>query len=495
MPDYDVVIDKSVDTFLSDTGYLNVPWTSSKLFVSEGATLSQSPLDSATFLYIVDLIIGENSTGTAILKTGYLSITKPDFDLILVTAGSPVPDDTVFPAGPDLTLVTLTQNTGVLEGRSVVRLEWTVPTFNDPFTQIVCVATGGTQTADLTFDPIVSDSEKIFEVLSPTSFTTKTTDPFTKDQDVLQVLDSLPYVAGDIIEVNDGINRGFYEISSVGAGELTVTSRCGVVAGFNASADVVKVNVSVKTRGTDYTINYGIGQLTLISGHFTNGNTVASIYAPTLTDLNHLELYRVYGDHALPPRAGYSKVTKEDLTLYGAVVVDDNLDKYAMSYVETLPPSQNGRTWTYYLLAIDSSTYSNSSWASTVMVETVPSIPKSISARVGNAKVLLNWHPVTGGSDQNTDGFNVYRVQGPTFVESACIKVNTGLVNKTLAEFEDGSENVINRRPSGEVPYPINGYVYSYKIEAEDTLTEWDVGTKNQDSETGVANYTASKTP
>jgi hypothetical protein len=215
-----------------------------------------------------------------------------------------------------------------------------------------------------------------------------------------------------------------------------------------------------------------------------------------LQDLDHFELYRVPGDLTVVPTVGHSLVTKDAvLAATGVVLVHNAIPRTDSYYAEEMSSSTNGANWSYYLFSVDASVNANSSWAEAVLVETIPSIPQNPGATVGNNRVFLEWDALIGGTNLNTDGFNVYRVDGSVFLDSACIKVNNIIISKLTPEFEDSANNHINRRPNSEVMHPQNGYIYSYKIESEDTITDWDVGTKNEDIETGAHVYTASKVP
>jgi len=187
-------------------------------------------------------------------------------------------------------------------------------------------------------------------------------------------------------------------------------------------------------------------------------------------------------------------VTRDALVVYpGLVTVSDAIPPGNTNWTETLDSSQNGKTWTYYLFAVDSNVTPNISRASSAMFETIPSIPQNPAASVSSNNVELAWDALPG-SETNTDGFNVFRCVGPVFTDSACYLVNSSLIIKTTPIFEDGPHNHTNRRPNSEVPFPQNGYVYSYKLESEDSVTAWLTGTKNADAETGAAQLTASKT-
>ena len=496
MPNFDITVDGSIDTLAAMPGYQNVPWTTDNVYVSEAATLSQTITDTLGYLYVVDIILGENSTNTALVKTGFLSITKPNFDLILVPATGPAPTDVVCPSAPSLTLVTITQETDDPFGRSLTRLEWTIPTTSELNPQVLGVATGAPQTFDFNFDPVVSGSERIVEISGVIGPTTLTNNIFSFSQNIISVANSTGFSAGDYIELIDMSTRGYYKIASVSSGKLTVETRCNVLSGFSSGATVSKVAVVVKTNGIDYTVNYLVGSVQILAGQFTPGKYIASFVQPVLQDLDHFELYRVPGDMPVTPTLGHSDITKDAvLAASGVVIVNDAIPRIDSFYADEMTSDTNGENWTYYLFSVDSSMNSNTSWASSVLVETIPSIPQNPGVTVGNNRVFLEWDALRGFTDLNTDGFNIYRVDGPVFLDASCIKVNSILISKLTPEFEDSANNMINRRPNSEVMHPQNGYIYSYKIESEDTITDWDVGTKNEDIETGLHVYTATKVP
>lgn len=494
MADFDVVIDKTVDQFLTDPSYVNTPFTNDDIFVSEGATLSQSPSETADYLYAVDVTLGENSTGTAVTKEGYLDLTKPGFTLFL-TLGGPAPADVLSPAVVVLGTITARQDNTVAEGRSEMTVSWIIPTTSEAYSQRVGPASGTAQSFDLTFDPIEVDSETVIEVTGYAGASTTITADFTKDQNILQVASTLGFSIGDCVEVEGGGERRYYEVDDIVVGGLVLTIECNVSAGFTTGATVKSVTIFVKTKTTDYTMDYSLGILTLVAGQFTPGNDVSSIYTPILQDLDHFELYRVNGNEIVNPLAGYSRVTRDAVLAAPSVItVDDAITSVSVNYADLLDVNQNGETRTYYLFASDSSITPNYSAASAVMVETIPSVPQNPGVVLSDSRVELSWNSLGVTHDENTDGFNIYRSIGSVFDAAACLKVNSILIPLGTQYFDDSDFNTVNRRPAVEVPYPQNGSTYSYKIESEDTETEWDIGTKNEDSETGSAQLTASKT-
>jgi hypothetical protein len=248
--------------------------------------------------------------------------------------------------------------------------------------------------------------------------------------------------------------------------------------------------VTQLTLTTDFTINTATGQITLVNGQTSSGSEIALEYSVTLEDLGGFKMYRIPGTNPVASPADYTTVTG----YAGVVTVDDAITAVSTQEVEVTSAAENGETWTYYLFAHDDESSPNYSYADQIYVETIPSVPDGLGKTVGDAQVILDWTAFPGGSDANTDGVNVYRDDGATFEDATCKIVNSTLIPKATTTFDDSVNNVSNRRPSGEVAYPVNGSTYAYKIESEDTTTAWTTGTKNQDSESGAAVTTAAKT-
>ena len=205
----------------------------------------------------------------------------------------------------------------------------------------------------------------------------------------------------------------------------------------------------------------GRTEINLYWSHGSGGGTI-----------DHHELYRIPGNLPLPVGSDYATVTG-----YGGVVlVDDTLTFDAEATSEILPQAASGETWTYYLFACGAT---ENSTCDAVMVETITTIPQTLTVGdIGDRKVRLNW-AVAG--DDNLDGYNVYRCDGGSFDPATCVQVNSVLV--TSGVFLDGAANTTNRRPVGEVPLPVNGQSYAYKVESEDQTTSWTTGTQNQSAD------------
>lgn len=494
MADYDVTANQTVDAFiLSNPGYNNTQFTLDQIFVSEAATLSQTVAEIEATLYVTNLILGENSTGTAIIKQGYVDFPKPGFTLYLVP-GVPAPVDVVAPAAAGLTAATATQNTDVVLGRTVVTILWDPVLTCEALSEDLGPASGSAQTIDLVYEPVLVASETVLEITGTGATSTTLDEPFDQTHDILRTVSSVGFLVGDYIYVDDGSSRRYYEISDINGNEITVTTECNLDGGFAAGADVQQVTALVKTSGVDYAMDYVLGSVSLVAGQFTPGNEVVILYTPMIQDLDHFEIFRVDGDLPVTPSVGHSLVTRDDVLADPTVVtVDLSIASTALSYSDTAGATENGETRTYYLFAADAETSPNYSKASGVMVETIPTVPQEPVVTVGDSQVEIAWDGLVLGTDDNTDGFNIYRCDGDTFVPATCIRVNDILIHRSTPLFDDSIGNVTNRRPPAEVPYPVNGQIYTYRIEAEDTDTAWDIGTKNADVETGVAQPVASK--
>lgn len=495
---FDITTSQTVDEFLANNPlYVNAPWTRDIIFVSEGATLSQTSSETTEALYAVDLHLGENSTGTAIVKTGFVHFTKPGFSLILTHATAPVQPDSLAPLPMNLSVVTAWQDiTSTSQGRTVVTLNWTIPEYdelvNDKFT-----ATGSTQALSTSFAPVRSQSETVYEITGYLSSggATVLSYPFLDDQDLIEVADPSGFSAGQVVELDDLSGHvWFYRVLGVSGNVIQLNTRCNFHSGFPQGSTVKTVNSILRTRNTDYVLDYSFGQLNLLAGRFGAGNHVLVVYQPILIDLSHYDILRVPGDNPIQPKKGYTKITREDVTSFpGHKLLTNNLVGAATSYSEITLPIENGQTWTYYLFANDNKTPVNRSWAVSIMVELIPSIPQGIDASVGDNQVFLSWDNLPIVSDLNTNGFNVYRCEGPTFIPLNAYRLNTQLIPRHTPFFSDSRENDTNRRHWTVVPTPKNGVEYSYRIESEDSDTSWDVGTKNEDAETGAAVLTAIK--
>ena len=384
--------------------------------------------------------------------------------------------------------VTATQdtNTGAIpQGRTTITLNWTAPTLNERLPgEFLGVADGTAQQFETSYDPISgSPGHELYEVTALTAGTTLAV-AAARGDNVINVADATGIVADDWVQLEEGGQIEYAKVLSVNVNALTLYHRLRIHASWTTSATVKEATVTLKTITTDYTINLTTGVVDLVAGQFTNTNDVFIEYSVTLQDLDHYEVYRIPGSFPVSEPATYS-----DVTGHGSVVtVDAAVGSGATSDQDVLTASENGETWTYYIFAIDDEASANTSLADAVEVETFPTIPQNLGKTTGDAQIILSWDAIT---DTNFDGINVFRDDGLTFEAATAIQANSALVTGT--SFDDSSANGSNRVTSGTLPYPVNGNAYSYKIEAEDTTTNWTTGTVNQ-SQGQAAQLTASKT-
>lgn len=406
-----------------------------------------------------------------------------------------VPTDTLSPKPPTVGTVNGTQSTsGEAKGKSVITINWTIPTENELVTELLGVATGSAQNLESRFDPIVAASEIVYEVTDQSPGGGGSTTLFvaaTKDDDKITVTLATDFAVGEWIQIDEGAETHYYKIAAINSSVFDLTSRINVDGGFTTSATVKEVTVSAaKSDPTDYSLADPTGVFSLESGQFTNTNHVIVQYTTTLQDLGHFELYRVAGNKTVSPSAGHSKVTIDAVIAATEVVVENNIADDTTQYAETLTASENGNSWTYYLFASDDETSSNDSFAMEhdgsegLFIEMLPGIPQSLSTTVGDEKVVLSWSDIQAGSENdNANGYNVLRDDGNTFEDSTSEIVNSSLIAVTggsSVSFEDSIYNVTNRVDVGTLAYPVNGSSYSYKVESEDTATSWATGTYNE---------------
>ena len=402
-----------------------------------------------------------------------------------------VPTDTLAPKPITLGTTFGTQLTsGEPKGKSQITLNWTIPTENELVTEFLGTATGAAQTLESRFDPLVA-GYVVYEITDQAPVgggSTTLSAAASKDDNVIIVADATNFATGDWIQIAEGSVKQYYKISAVSGTSLTLTGRINELNGFTTAATVKEVTVLQKTETTDYTVDTTTGVFTLVAGQFTASNDVALEYTTTLQDLDHFEIYRVPGSNPVTASAGHSFITRDAVLAFtGVVTVDALVAATSTSYVDTLTAAENGTTWTYYIFAVDNETSPNISEGKFVDVELFPTIPQSLSTQVGENSVTVSWDSVktAGNNDANTDGYNVYRVDGATFIDSSANKLNVSLIAVGTAgskvSFVDGSGNS-NRVASGTVAFPVNGQSYSYKVESVDSVTGWTVGTQNASS-------------
>ncbi len=386
-----------------------------------------------------------------------------------------VPTDLLPPAPPVIGTVTAIQNTStgaVPQGRTLVTLNWTIPTENVPIGgEYVGNSTGGADVFDLLYTPVTPASYSVYEVTAYAGLDTTLSADVHINEDSLTLASATGLEADDWVELIDGDLREYNQVDSVDG--LIISLKNQIRSGtFTAATSTVKeVTVSLKTAPTDYAMDLDNGQITMVDGHATEDNPIFVAYTAVLQDLDHFELYRIPGDLPLTPPVTQAVV----VGVPGCVTVDDAISPSLNTLDEQLAATDNGKTWTYYLFAADDEALVNYSMGAGVMVETIPTIPQGFHKHVGDSRIVLNWDAIL---DDNVDGVNVYRTDGSVFDPTNARKVNSAPVEDT--QFDDSVLNETNRVAEGAVPFPINGGLYTYKIEAQDTVSEWDTGTRNQ---------------
>ena len=160
----------------------------------------------------------------------------------------------------------------------------------------------------------------------------------------------------------------------------------------------------------------------------------------------------------------------------GIVTVNNNVSKTATQLIDTMVDTENGQNWTYYVFVLDDETTPNASAAAAVMGETLPGVPQTVTKEVGENRAKVAWAQVV---NDLVNGYNVYRCVG-SWIDANAVKLNSALI--TTLNFEDSALNVTNRVAAGVAAFPVNGTVYVYKVESEDTATSWTTGVTNPQS-------------
>jgi hypothetical protein len=412
-----------------------------------------------------------------------------------------VPTDLLPPGKPSLigSAQQAFQQNSVAHGRSVVTIAWSPPTTNETIGgEVLGVADGLAQNLETTYDPVEA-GEEVYEMSNygggGRGDTTLAANAFPKAKSVT-VTDPANFAIGDWVQLDDGVNREYAKIASIAASVLTFEQRLLCCASFfPATTTTVKEATAVlKTGGgTDYTLTAFTGEVAIVAGQFTASNDISIRYTTTVQDLDGFTLIR---NPALLTDTSYEAVSVEG----SSVLVSDAIASGATSHADTLTAAENGEDWYYYLYAQDDETVPNRSEVAVggpLLVETIPSIPQNLTASPGDEAVILGWDTLgPGGSDTNVDGYNVYRNSGATLDPPNLDKLNAVLVPTGTLEFKDSQAGIddTSRVGSGAVPLPVNGQLYTYVIETEDSTTAWTTGTQNQSN--GVAaQLTASKTP
>jgi hypothetical protein len=412
-----------------------------------------------------------------------------------------VPTDLLPPGKPSLigsAQQAFQQNT-VTHGRTVVTIAWTPPTTNETIGgEVLAEADGLAQSLETVYDPVEA-GEEVYEMSNygggGRGDTTLAANAFPKDKSVT-VTDPANFTVGDWVQLDDGVNREYAKISGIAASVLTFEQRLLCCPSFfpATTTTVKEVDAVLKTGGgTDYTLTAFTGEVEIVAGQFTASNDITIRYTTTVQDLDGYTLIR---NPALLTDTAYEAVSVDG----DSVLVSSSIVAGATSHADTLAASENGESWYYYLYAQDDETVPNRSEVAVggpLLVETIPSIPQSLSASPGDQSVVLSWNSLgPGASDTNVDGYNVYRNSGATLDPPNLNKLNASLVPTGTLEFKDNQDGIddASRVGSGSVSLPTNGQLYTYVIEAEDSTTTWTTGTQNQSN--GVAaQLTASKTP
>ena len=380
------------------------------------------------------------------------------------------------------------------KGKTRITLNWTAPTRNEFIGgELLKNPDGSPDLADgaadalheTQFDPIAAGSFTVYERTAASVSVKTLTASAVHGQRVINIGTPVPadIIAGARITVDDGVanKEEYVEVKAVNTltGDITLVD--GLFYPHASGAAVKQVTISAKTLATHYSLELSTGVLTELAGGFTAGNRIIIRYQATLQDLDHYELYRV------PGNAPVSMPTKANvLAASGVAAVSSAIPSTATSFQDPTPlDPDNGKDFTYYLFCMDDQGNA-SNLNSEVMtqnphlafVELIPTVPQNLAAEVSSNKVVVSWDAV---SDQNTNGYNIFRAPGSTFDPAQALKVNSALISKGTGRvsFDDSASNVSNRRPAGEVQYPQDGQTYSYKVEAEDTTTYWTDGTAN----------------
>ena len=380
------------------------------------------------------------------------------------------------------------------KGKTRITLNWAAPAKNeiiggellklpDDSPSLAQGSAGATHEAQ--FDPIEAGSYTVFERTGLSASQTTLSASTLHGQRKVNVQTPVPadIVADAWVVIDPGIagKEEYLQVKSVNAGTGEVVFKDGLFFDHASGAAVKQVTLATKTEATHYTLDKPTGVLTEQAGGFTAGNRIVVKYQTTLQDLGHYELYRA------PGNAPVAVPTKANVLAAGGVqTVDAAILVSATSKQDaSLADADDGKDFTYYLFAVDTagnaSNLSNDVMTANshlVFVETVPTVPQALATQVSSNKVLVSWQ---AAADPNANGYNVFRCDGSSFDPNAAVKVNSSLVAKGsgTASFDDSADNSANRRPPGEVPYPVDGQTYSYKVETEDTTTFWTDGTSN----------------
>src|SRR3989344_2387038 len=396
-----------------------------------------------------------------------------------------VPFDVDTPQAAKFTELSIMQDSGAPKGSSIVTLNWDLPQFNEPIAgEFLGVADGSAQTFETLFDPIDALSYTIQEVAGPFGGAGRGDTTLllgaAEGQNRLTVVLNVNFHPGDAVRVQEGVKIEYFVVSSIDGSDIVLASNISMVSGFSAGALVQEAQgVTPKIPVTDFSIALPSGVIDLVPGQFTPAAEVIIAYQSELQDLDHLEVYRLPGSDPVTDTSRSNVLAQS-----GLVVIDNALIPTSVQVIDTLVEDENGENWTYYIYAVDDESSPNVSAADSVVVETIPTIPQNLIKQVSENQVKIFWDFLPVTSDSNTDGFNVYRSDGPVFDTSTAVRVNTTVIPSTTPFFDDSAGNGVNRRPISEVAIPVNGNEYTYRIESIDSVTSWDVGTENESAET-----------
>jgi hypothetical protein len=258
------------------------------------------------------------------------------------------------------------------------------------------------------------------------------------------------------------------------SGEVLVASFSGsqtvVETDYDPLATFTIFGAGATISPSSYTMDSATGLVTLNADAANATDEITIDYTTTLSDLDGYVLLRVKGGSETFTDHG------DIVGQSGAVTVSDSLASGATSTVETLTASENGESHVYYLFALDDESSPNYSDADLVAVDTIPTIPQNLAKTVSENKVVLSWDEVT---DDNCDGYNIYRNDGASLDQSALEQLNSSIIAAGSPTFDDSADNSSNRVSEGTVAYPGNGSSYTYVVESEDTTSVWTTGTVN----------------
>jgi hypothetical protein len=330
----------------------------------------------------------------------------------------------------------------------------------------------------LRYAPVLNlPSLRIHEVVNidPSLYNTSLSLGAALRNDVVYVANSSGLSVDDFIRIGNLASKYFIgKIKAINSSEVILYSPLGST--IPAGEEVAKITTVERTLGVDYSVDLISGEVNLLPGNLTDNNKLIAEYISEFTP-EFFALYIVEGDSVIPISQGFSDIDHDTVSSHPlAVEVNDEILSVNNSYADVLSTDQNGMTFTYYFFAKDR--IGRHSYAQTISFESIPSVPQGITARIDDNVVLLEWDVLPSASDANTDGFNVFRCDGEVFVPDQAIQLNSSLISSLTPAFEDSALNVVNRNVT--IDAPENGNYYCYKVESEDTLTSWVVGTQNE---------------